>query len=286
MMGTQPQYRRPRLPGIRYVVIPVVVLLTYAYRGAFREPFSAAEAPSIDKDTSAVAALPRSLGLAPFYRKYLDAAGIPVVGSVRVPAKALVQARDIVLHMTSKRPDVREKMADNQLRVAVMAAGEVTTDIPEHSDLNEAFPQTNWNTRARGLGPTLVRPAVSCAEENLLCYPQDPYRGEDILVHEFAHAMHVMGIRYVDPAFDAELATVYQAARASGSWNNTYAMSNKEEYWAEGVQCWFDVNQEAVPSNGIHNQINTRAELKKYDAGLYGLIGRYFLASDGRISCQ
>ena len=45
-------------------------------------------------------------------------------------------------------------------------------------------------------------------------------------------------------------------------WANTYAATNEQEYWAEGVQSYFDTNIEAIPSNGIHNHVNTRAELR------------------------
>ena len=167
-------------------------------------------------------------------------------------------------------------IAQNKIRIAVMSKDELTTDIPEHSDLNRAFPETNWDTRARGLGATAVRPVTSCAEENLLCYPDDRYAGEDILVHEFAHTIHQFAIRYLDRGFDKKLNEIYDHAKANGLWKNTYAISNANEYWAEGVQDWYNLNQEAIPGNGIHNEINTREELEHYDAELFDLINRYF----------
>lgn len=45
---------------------------------------------------------------------------------------------------------------------------------------------------------------------------------------------------------------------------------------AEGVQNWFNVNAEVPYSDGKHNRLNTRQELKKYDPDLYQLIGQYF----------
>ena len=90
----------------------------------------------------------------------------------------------------------------NRVRMAVMAPTELTTDIPEHSDLK---PKEYWDRRARGLGPTRRRPAVSSAEENLLNLRGDRYRKENILVHEFAHAIHEMALNTVDPKFDARL---------------------------------------------------------------------------------
>jgi hypothetical protein len=56
-------------------------------------------------------------------------------------------------------------------------------------------------------------------------------------------------------------------------WKDAYAASNKNEYWAEGVQSWFDTNRE---NDNQHNHINTRAELKEYDTGLAALLKEVF----------
>lgn len=236
--------------------------------------------------TKSSTAVPAGLGLSSFYKKYLDANGIPVVSSDKVPDAALIQAQAIIAQLLEKIPAIAAKMKENKLRVAIMAESEVTIDIPEHSDLYRAFPGTDWNTRARGLGATRQRPACSCATENLLCYPGDRYLGEDILIHEFSHGIHQLGINFVDSTFDKELQSVYTDAMAKGLWTNTYAASNYSEYWAEGVQDWFDVNREAIPANGVHNQINTREELKQYDPKLYELISRYFTVPTKKVSCQ
>lgn len=41
---------------------------------------------------------------------------------------------------------------------------------------------------------------------------------------------------------------------------------------AEGVQSYFNVNDYANPSNGIHGPINTKDKLQSYDSGLFNLI--------------
>lgn len=238
------------------------------------------------KDTVQVQKVTPALKLNPFYKKYITANGILIVSSAQVPDKALLQARKIVLQMLAKIPDVKNKIIANKVKVAVMGLKEVTTDIPEHSDLNRAFPETNWNTRARGLGATVARPVISCAEENLLAYRSDRYYGADILVHEFAHTIHLMGLNFINNDFDTKLMSIYKSARDKGLWGGTYAISNYEEYFAEGVQCWFNVNIEAIPSNGIHNNINTREELKTYDPELFRLISQYFYDDPEKISLQ
>lgn len=215
---------------------------------------------------------PAALELDPFYTKYCNANGLPVISSSLVPDAALHSVRREVLEMTSARPDVLAAMVSNKVRIAIMATTEVTTSIPEHSQLNQQFPGTDWDTRARGLGATLFIPVSSAAEENVLCYSNDGYRGEDINIHEFAHSMDLTGLRVVDSSWENRLTSTYQAAMNAGLWANTYAASDKQEYFAEGVQSWFGVNLQASPSNGIHNHVNTREELKDYDKALYDLV--------------
>ena len=228
------------------------------------------------QDNDPIRRPPQGLAVSAFYEKYLDAKGIPVLGSPKVPDRALREARDIVVRMVSMRPDVLKAMIGNGTRVAVMAETEVTTDIPEHRDLNEAFPGRDWNRRCRGVGGTNERPVCSAAEENLLGYASDRYHGENILVHEFGHTMYTMGIVDVDPEFGPGLAAAYRNALAQGLWKDTYAASNADEYWAEGVQDWFDTNLSAKPPNGIHNEIHTRDQLKKYDPTLAALLAKVF----------
>ena len=145
--------------------------------------------------------LPRNASLDSFYKKHALAAGLPVISSGEVSDRAIAVAVDTIHGMLSKRPDVAKALAKLKVRVAVMAPDELTTDIPEHSDLE---PKDYWDKRARGLGATIARPVCSCAEENLLGHSDDRYRGESILIHEFAHTVH-LGLRQVDPNFDAKL---------------------------------------------------------------------------------
>ncbi len=44
-----------------------------------------------------------------------------------------------------------------------------------------------------------------------------------------------------------------------------YAHKNRSEYWAEGVQCWYDTNR---TMDHDHNHIHTREQLKAYDPHL------------------
>ena len=209
-------------------------------------------------------------GLDPFYQQYIDVGGLPVVASVQTNPYALKETAWLIQQMIGHRPDVLRALGQNRVRFSVMAHTEMTTQIPEHSDLVPGF---YWDIRARGLGATSQRPAVSCGEENLLQYPGDPYWNENVLVHEFSHALHEMGLNTIDAGFDNRLNEAYNAAMAQGLWQGTYASTNKQEYWAEGAQSWFNTNRE---NDADHNHVNTRAELKIYDPGLAALLTEIF----------
>ncbi len=206
---------------------------------------------------------PASLGLHRFYEKYVDAGGLPIVASARVPDAALYRARDIVTEMLSGRPSLRAAMERRGVRVAIMARSSVASDLPEFSYESRFFDQ-----RTKG-GGFLGYPVVVIAEENLLCYHDDIFPNEDISVHEFAHAVHAVAAQQAGSSLDSRLNTAYARALGAGLWADTYAGTNAAEYFAEGVQSWFDVND---PPGSIHNEIDTRAELEAYDPALAGLI--------------
>ncbi len=227
---------------------------------------------------------PDSLQLDRFYTKYVDVNGLPLVSSWRVPDSAFVAAHRTLYAMTSMLdPKIIEAMKKAGARVAIMGRYEGTTDLPEHHYLvNDTA--LNWDLRARGLGGTIEEPLTSCAEENVLAYQIDKYHAEDILVHEFAHAIHCIGIVQTDTTFNTRLQTLYEKAKKAGILDNTYRITDKEEYFAEAVQDWFDVNAEMPHTDGKHNWCNTREELKLFDPGLYDLLAEFFPETSLHIS--
>ena len=212
----------------------------------------------------------KSLKLDPFYKKYVSAGGIAVVGSDKVSDYALLEAAYLINHMLDGRDDICKAMVANKARVIIMGTGEFTTDMPEHSKMK---PKGFWDKRARGLGGQPRRPATSCGEENLLRYKGDPYITENILIHEFAHAIHHMGLVFVDKTFDKRLEQTYASAMKKGLWKGKYASNNRAEYWAEAVQSWFDTNRK--PDHD-HNHVDTRKELKEYDPCIAKLVAEVF----------
>ena len=219
---------------------------------------------------------PAALGLNPFYVKYLDGYGTPVVSSANVSDEALLAACRITGNMVAKREEVRVAMAGNNHRVVVIAENERTTDIPEYADLYTVFPNTDWNTY-RAVSPTAVRPISSTSEENLRCLPGDVYEGDSALVWTLAHGLLELGIVDVDPQFAGEVQAAYTSAMAQGLWATTSATENVDDYWAAGSQAWFGAS--------AHLPVKTRDELAGYDATLADLLATYLPANDWRPGC-
>jgi len=215
----------------------------------------------------------QSLKLDAFYQKQTDYRGLPILASAKVTDEGLAEARYLIGQMLANRDDITRAMVKNRCRFVVMAPTEMTTDVPEQRNMK---PKDYWDKRARGLGGRIA----SCGEENLLNLKGDRYRNENILIHEFGHCIHQYGLNAVDSKFDEKLRACYTRAMDKGLWKDTYAATNQSEYWAEGVQSYFDCN--APPNKGIHNDINTREKLAKYDPGLFELIDDAFKQSPYR----
>lgn len=224
---------------------------------------------------------PDQEGVPTFYTQRESAGGFPIVASAQVNPYALKEAAYLIDLMLAKRPDVRAAMIQSGARLSILAWNEFTCDQPEWKwlaahpvpDLPGVSARDYRDARARGMGGSLTDPFCSCAEENLLAYPGDPYSRENILIHEFAHALHLRGLSNVDPSFDARVRQAYDRAMQAGRWKGKYASVNHYEYFAEGVQSWFDNNRE---NDHDHNHVNTRAELLAYDPDLAALCREVF----------
>ena len=226
-----------------------------------------ARQPPLLQDYTAfsVTAPPAEMGLDPFYKKYADAHGIPIVSSDKVPDAALLMARDIVKFMLADRPDLRRELIRKKWKVAIMAEKEVTFDIPEHRkyralpkiDDERLTPQQRerynqpggvgtqtaeqyWNARGRGFGGEPDgENTTSCAEENLLGYPGTRYFGSSICAHEFSHGIMRGAIYTVDPDYRKAVEDAYAAAKQKGLESaQGYSGNNLNEYWAGGVEAY------------------------------------------------
>ncbi|XP_072041386.1 uncharacterized protein [Amphiura filiformis] len=218
-----------------------------------------------------------------FYTKYTSAYGIPILSSSEVSDNALQRACYVVQFMLADRKDIRKAIYDGKGRVAVFGVNQRPKDIPEHSSVSDEAS----DRAAGGFGGTLSIPVTSISEKNLLCLKNDGYYEEDILIHEFAHAIHLIAMKEIDGEFQTSLQRAYANAKKKGLWKGTYAITKDEEYFAEGVQTFFNVNTHRDKADDIHHNISTRDSLYKYDQELFQLVSGVFPCSNDVVKrCQ
>jgi len=233
---------------------------------------------------------PVALGLDPFYTRYLDVGGIPLVASARVEDAALERARGLMLGMLAHRPDLRATLAREGYRVAILAESEGVLDLPEQAHwtkpaeddprltrcerkhyaerIGRLTDRQYWDARARGMAGKLT----SGAEEDLLGRPSSRWYGETIFVHEFAHDV-LYAVQIADPALYRAVEDAYAEARAAGRWKDEYALTTVHEYWAEGTQFWFNSNKLAVMEG---RRVLTDGDLAAYDPALHAVLRRAY----------
>jgi hypothetical protein len=205
----------------------------------------------------------------PWYAKYVDAKGIPILGSTAVSDAALLTARSNVLRLLATSPkSVRAKLASQKVRVVVWGRGEVPSSIPEfRAKFGTGLDAIYWG----GFGATTSLPICAGTEANLV----DNDGSENLMVHEFGHTIAEMALATIDANFMAELNAAWNARSkvTPARWAGTFAGTDTKEYWAEGLQSYFNVNR---PRDAVHNGVDTRAELQAYDPLLYALLNRIY----------
>ena len=229
---------------------------------------------------------PARLAADPFYRKHVDAAGIPILSSARVPDAALFAARDMVRGMLAHRPDLAAWLVSNDYRIALISRDEALLDLPENANwtkpsrddprltrcelkhyderIGSKTDREYWDERARGIGGE----RMVGSEEDVLGLPISRYWGETIFVHEFAHNV-LFAIEGADRGLYERVAAAYANALANDLWFEEYTTTTMQEYWAEGTQFWFNSNRlQAFDGRRI---LNAR-DLADYDPQLYAVL--------------
>jgi alpha-glucosidase len=90
----------------------------------------------------------------------------------------------------------------------------------------------------------------------VLCLEGTGIKAKAVPVHEFAH-LTIGGYFRGRPRFSISELEALVKCLEKGRWENTYAISNKEEYFAEAVHSFFRLQPLFGKANGVHNAINT-----------------------------
>jgi len=221
-----------------------------------------------------------------FYRKSCEQNGMTIVAGDGVDDAALEGAASRMAGLLAKRPELADAIAESIDHVAIIGADQRITDLPDFEDLYFILPGTDWHRLGRSFPGSEEIPVAAGAEENLLCLEKDHYRGEDMFVRDFGWTIRRFGLARIDPILDRAIEDAYSRAIAADLWRHTIAEVNSDQYWAEGVQSFFDVNNEATDDKDeIHNFVDTREELHSYDPDLYRILVDVFGDTEWRPEC-
>jgi hypothetical protein len=221
-------------------------------------------------------------GVHPFYKKYINADGIIIVSSDKVPDVALIASRKMVIYALSKCPDIHEEMLKHNPRISIMAVSEKASDLPEFGPRDDG----QW-----GLGQMPGNP-TSLVSEKGVCYEGNTHYIANFLLHEFVHMVHNLGIHFAAPEVENEIYAAYLNAEKRGFFkgpkhdqreNITPSQAyGDDEYFTHSVNAWFDLN-ESLPGLWMDYKIGewgprsgTKEELKQNDPAIYEIISRYF----------
>ena len=253
-----------------FVLISLLIsVLLVASPNSFAQQVPFADVPfdinNIPEPVPPPAAVRDFFELDPYYQQWINIRGFPVLASAEVSPYALKEVAWIIYQMIGHRPDVLKIMAERTVRFVIVPHNKHTSDMPESNTGRLSF---FWDVRHRAVHCKGC-PITSKAEESLLGKSASP-------IHNFGHLFQDWGFTGIDPTFNNRVRVLYNMAISEGLYQNRYAGTNIVEYWAEGVDSWFD---DADPN---WNVAPTRSALKKYDPRLAELMTEVFGDGDWR----
>ena len=191
-----------------------------------------------------------------FYTKYIDAGGIAIVANEKVEDVLLYAAKDAILVMTSKHPELRERLLSKHGRFYMILVAEKSDfyDMPELQlntavifDTDEHYISWAGACNSNSGNILFARRATGAFEDvptvtgNCFAYPIHRSVCPPVLVfvHEFAHILE-WEIEYHQLGFRERLQEAYNQQNFTEEQRGNYHMASApHEYFASGVDWWF-----------------------------------------------
>jgi hypothetical protein len=232
---------------------------------------------------------PAQFKIDPYFVKFTYAREFTVLGSKHTSDEALLKANDTIRKMFAYRHDILKALIADGVRLVVLGRQEKLSDLPEFKSATSGAEVDD--VRFLDYAPSLKLMVVP--EENVLGLAGEPFAGKCMVISAFAKALYkVTALRPADPEFDKRrnkqqyelrvkrldvefdhrLKKLHESVTAKGLWKGTPAGRARVEYWAAGVEAYFDAGGAGFAPNLADRPISTRAALRAYDPDLYALV--------------
>lgn len=188
-----------------------------------------------------------------YYKKYIDAGGIAIVAPAHVQDAWLIAARDAILVMTLRYPELREDFLAKYRQFYMILIEHYTDfyDMPE-AQLNSFVltPDPDMPLWVAGAcsgymgsirGDHQREPYIGPSSGYCYASTRRKHYPTRIFIHEFAHALEGP-MELVKPGFSERVKDAYDQMIAdvgSEEASQYHAGSNPSEFWATGVEYWF-----------------------------------------------
>ena len=178
-----------------------------------------------------------------YYTQFLHRDSVWIKAPGQVDPRALHAAADRVERMLARvRPGVSDCLADAGAALAIYPSDSYVTELPEFAELKGRHDDTGYPyDEFRGLGAIPGQPVSGIPEENLLALLNDTGAWSDVTIHEFAHAIHNLCF---DSAEHLHIEALFDRAKRLGRFEDAYAMTNVEEFFAVFATLYFNATWE------------------------------------------
>ena len=192
--------------------------------------------------------------------KYMEVEEITITGSENIPDTAFRAAKQIILKITSKHPDILNYLSGYEC---------VLTTPDECIQESVRWRDDDLHSSAGlAIGPRqdLGFPGRLAAS---IVWRKKP--SMHVFIHEFGHAIGYI-ISKIDTQYEIVLQQAFNKAMELGLWQDEPFIKRigqlnhnpVSEYWAEGVRRWY--------SYGKGHKFKSRDEFKEYDPPLTNLL--------------
>lgn len=234
------------------------------------------------------------------YAKSLDVHGVSILATEDVDDEYLYIAARVYDHMTSKAEpyDMRAAHRASGFRILLIHPDGRFLDLPEYEGEDEELEQAGGlggcigeffislrvgspHVLVHELGHGIYHSAIQFLETGGADDEGAWYEERVRAVHGmgFEEAIEALGEEEIhevllapEGTFSADLARAWRHADREGLWEDEYAGTEPNEYWAEGVALWFRTLR--------LTEGDPRAFLREHDRGLYDLCARIFPDED------